>query len=406
MLRLVLSIVFSLITLHLCSQQKISWVKNGNGFWGIKSNWDCNCLPTILDTVYIEHDSVTIGSIQAYAAQVVVGNAVNNPAGLQVQANGGLIIFGSVQKGLYVHGNQSSIRNLGEIDLSGSMQDAIRFEGLLFENTSSGSILIASSSIAGIYNDVSSNFVNEGRIIMNSPGQSGVRNTGTFTNHGALHIRDSGTGLNNWVSGSIPLFTNTDSLIIVNGFTGIYNLGEIDNQFTGIIQIDSINGKGILNPGLFTNTGILKIQQTEGDGIDISGGASFINQNFTSLVRTGQDGANDAIENNGYILNDLGALIQIDTTNQHGLNNLDTLINSGTIEISEVSSIGFLNGNFLSNQGTITINQAPTGFYNSLNSEAYNSSSISISNATTTMLQILQNSIFDHLLFGSLTVGN
>ena len=111
-------LIFPFITFHLHAQLKITWDKSGNGAWGVMGNWDCNCLPTILDTVYIEHDSVTIGSITAYAAQVTVGNASNMPTGLAIQDQGTLFIFGSTNQGLLVYGSQSSFRNNGVLDIS------------------------------------------------------------------------------------------------------------------------------------------------------------------------------------------------------------------------------------------------------------------------------------------------
>ena len=231
-----------------------------------------------------------------------------------------------------------------------------------------------------------------------------VYNSGDLANDGELIINGGGTGIFNFSGSITPAFTNHDSVSIRNVLSGIYNDGTFVNEITGVIHMDTIDGKGILNPGDLTNTGILRIHQTQGDGIDISSGGSFINQNLTSITRSGQDGANDGIENNGYFLNDLGAIVQIDTSLQHGFNNIDTVINSGTIQISEIGSIGYLNGNYFSNQGNISVERASTGFYNSLNSEAYNVGIIHLSNITTTPVSILLNSIFDNLLSGTITV--
>ncbi len=255
-----------------------------------------------------------------------------------------------------------------------------------------GEINIGLSDDIGYYGiDNRAEFYNNGAIDIGSAsgtiGRGGVFNEADavkFTNDaGSLTINNAGTNFSGIDNRSV--FDNDNNSPITMGanvYRGIDNNGGTFNNIDGTISIAKISDSAILNrnsasftnqsimdfsgnttankPCLdsrasFSNTGIIDINDSQGQGIVVYAGSSFSN--------TGTGEIN--IGNTASIA-------------KNGLDNNGTFTNGGTLNIGSASSIGgrglYSTGTFNNDEGTINIDNTTTqalynngGTFNNIN---------------------------------------
>ncbi len=319
----------------LTAQQTISWKASGIGSWSTAGNWDCNCVPTSMDTVFIGHDSVFVDNgFQAFASRIVLGSNMSS-ASLGIRALGGLTVNGSEKVGISVV-NGSTLLNLGKLTIMNAVSHGLANSGLSTIINQTG----ASLSISMIADS------------------NGLYNRGALINHGSIDIDSVGlNGLEN--QSSTGALTNMGTISITTaGREGIFNheQASIHNQAAGSITVSDTEWRGILNEAEITNHGAFQLLHTDLVGFQNNNMAGCFLDNFgqiriDSTVRSG-------LQNGAMTHNRPGGLIAIkDVLNnfQYGFNNISTLENEGKITIEDPSDDGLQNLGVLNNHDTITI---------------------------------------------------
>ena len=164
-------------------------------------------------------------------------------------------------------------------------------------------------------------------------------NNGTVTNSGTISI-----GINS------PI-----------GLDGIENENTFTNEPTGILDIQNVGQRGIINVStatLFENKGMIEIDETGqssivGDGIFVASpftntGQIHIGQNGGNIGRRGifNAGLNATFTNNN-------GTIEIDNMNSNSIRNSATFNNQGCAALIHVFSQGIFNDNIFNNEGII-----------------------------------------------------
>lgn len=193
------------------------------------------------------------------------------------------------QMGYMAISNEGEIMNEGDITILNTSDISI-FNEFSFINNVSGNITTTNSDFQGLYN--SGYFVNNGEFLINQPLKHGVLNQSFFSNYGNLIITDAGE---DGIFQNSSVFTNAG-----NGNIEIYN-----SQMNGI-SIDPLSTN-------FFNTGsaTILIDSTVNDGIRIEG--KLENEAYISVKKPYSHGV-------------------------HNLDNNDSLLNKGHIEIREINS--------------------------------------------------------------------
>jgi len=330
--------------------------------------------------------------------------------GGDVTNDGTIEINTSVRNGILNQGT-GQFTNNGTISINGTTGFYHGIDNKVeFENTATGVINIDNTENgSGIFNASGTQlFLNEGEInigLNDNIGYYGIDNRAEFYNNGAIDIGSTSgaigrTGIFNEAdavkftndAGSITIhntgtnfpgidnrseFDNDNNSPITMGanvFRGIDNNGGTFNNIDGTISIDKIPDSAILNRNgasftnqsvmdfsgnttankpcidsraTFSNTGIIDINDSQGQGIVVYAGSSFSN--------TGSGEIN---------IGNTAAIVK------NGLDNNGEFTNGGTLNIgSAANSIGgrglYSTGTFNNDGGTININNTTTqGLYN------------------------------------------
>ncbi len=238
----------------------------------------------------------------------------------------------------------------------------------LFYNEIGGEVYIDETGEEGIFNSFMGSFFNKNKIIIGAnkkTGGHGINAEGYIKNEpgGEIYIDETGDdGIN-----SEDLFTNNGKIIIgANKKTGGRGIkGFIDNEAGGEIHIDETVSDGIFSTVL-TNKGKIFIganKKTGGHGINgfidnAAGGeihideteesgifnvGSFITNKSTIII-----GANKKVGKVGIYIggvgtsfnNEINGEIHIDDTVDEGINNSNSFINEGKINIGQNKKIG------------------------------------------------------------------
>ncbi|MEZ4966239.1 MAG: T9SS type A sorting domain-containing protein [Saprospiraceae bacterium] len=278
-------------------------------------------------------------------------------------------------RGIFINRQQGNLSNSGLINIDGIDDKGIVNQlGGSFTNEK-GTINIGTASnpitVDGVLNLSGSLFHNQATLKIMNTGDDGIQNEGSFINNttGIIYIDQiADVGITNLLA-----FTNSGEIRIGEtasiGDDGIFNGSSADfsNNVTGTIQIDQTANFGILNFQIFTNSGEIRIGETNttgDDGINSSGGtftnyatgvihiyqtadiglANFNNFTNNGEIWIGESGTigNDGIYNGnaGIFNNNATGVIQIGNTTDTGITNNEVFTNKGTIKIGEIGSIG------------------------------------------------------------------
>lgn len=344
----------------------ISWV-GGSGHWNNPSNWSTGSIPTTNDNVFVFTGSKVVipSGYTARARSVEAGPG----AYIWVAYTGRLQIFSNSRKAL---------KNYGKFSLSGTLEifgDPATTFGI--ENVGEFSTSIR----ADIYiSQVVLAMENSGSIVSGANitiehigdfyGNSGIRNLfgATFRNnrYGTIIFSDlEGGGIGNYSGSS---FINEGEIAILEGIgdRGIFNNANFINS--GGIFVYSFTQNGVLNQGVFENTGEIRIYTSNdgsGNGLNAVNG-EFTNHANASLYIDGGDdleygirfiGANRNFLNEG----DITVILNGSGTGILAYNNTNfTNQNGGQINVSGNSSYGIevRTNNFINNDAQIVIDKS------------------------------------------------
>jgi len=342
---------YTLTALDPCTCYQRTWTGALNSDWNNNANWSPACVPTADNAVIIPEaatDPVIMGGTAALAQSVAVrGGAVltiGNTASLTINGSAAHTFFITISNtATYTVGlfNEGAVDNSGELVLgsvSGVGQMGI-INRSTFNNYPGGHIRIDRSSQMGIWNYIG-DFTNAAEITigaLESVGGIGIYSQTTFNNNPGGHIRVdrcTGSGLLNSFGST---FTNAGVITIgANAGVGnfaLHNRATFLNNPGGQISIDRSNSKGIENRSdTFTNAGVIIIGANAGVG-------------------------NSALQNWATFLNNPGGQISIDRSNMIGIENISSgaFTNAGVITIGANADVGdhaLLNhGTFLNNPG-------------------------------------------------------
>ena len=370
------------------------WTGCADSDWNNTDNWLFNIVPTLAENVVIldmENNPIVGESTAAIAKSVNIGTG----AELTIQIGGSLAIDGAINEAMF---NNGTVTNSGTISIG--INSPIGLDGIQNENTftneSTGILDIQNTGQRGILNGSSATlFENKGLIEIDETGQSGSAGEGffvasPFTNIGQIRIGQNGGNIvgngifnDNAVmtipaGGSLAIDGTVSKAIFNNGTVtnlgtisigvnspigshGIQNEGTFTNELSGILDIQNVGERGILNGGsatFFENKGLIEIDDTGqsaavGDGIFV--GAPFTN---TGQIHIGQNGGNIGrygIISSGVNANftNNNATIEIDDVALNSIHNLAPFNNLGCKSLIHVFSQGIFNNNIFSNEGTI-----------------------------------------------------
>ena len=296
---------------------KLVWNGSVDTDWAKPCNWTPTSVPTAANDVEIPSASIT--NYPTIAAAAVAKTVwVKSSATLTIAATGSLTINGS---GSYVPNftisttfvNNGTVTNNGQLTMGNT--SAIGGLGLYsdgtFNNGSTGSINVDRVQRFGEAVSNFGTFSNLGNITLGAietAGDNGLFNRGTFNNNGGTIKIDNFTrvGLYNYSGGGI--FTNQAIIIIGamsgSGLTGFQNDDTFNNNSCGQLIINrgriynntskTINNSGyvrvdndLANDGTFTNNGVLKYKSKSGtDPINATASSVIVNNHPSATIFT------------------------------------------------------------------------------------------------------------------------
>lgn len=342
-MRIRYSVLLIIFSLSLAQANTVIWDAGGNGStWEDPFNWSADALPTATDSVLISSGSVSLSSEQSIAFLNVSGSST---------------IF--------------TIQVLGKLSITNSPGNAFRNETSFINY---GQLHILDAGNAGLWNEGTNAIVTNqlsGIIEIKNTFNTGLNCLNKLKNYGDLLIRDTGNH-------AISNFENVDSLINY-GQIQIRNSSErgISHSGTGsvffnapdaLISIDTTANFGLLAISRFINEGKIDIAHTSNHGLSNAGNsAGFVNKDSINI----HDVSSAALSNinvGSRFENEMNSVILIKNGLSNGLASERFFKNKGIIEVYNVAEAGVLNLNnadSLLNFGTINITKTGTvGFQN------------------------------------------
>ena len=383
--------IFGILASFSINAQPNTWLGTTSSDWMTPSNWDQMHVPLPTEDVVINPPTVPsvsepIINTAAVAQSVLInggatltGNSgsltVSNSTGIGIEVLGTLVnnsnciieVNNTASDGISMTSATSSLNNSGliRIGTSGGAsnigRDGIRCDGT-FSHSATGSILIRNITEVGINQlgstasidapvqlfDIDSTGIRlAGTININANATIGINNTGdngiyiatgaTLSNGGSIDIGSLGAAMNIGFNGieSDGTFITTGSTIINNSTNvGLRKLANSMTTNSGLIQIDNTGGNGLVSLGTLTNNNEIKIGTV--------GAASNIS------VR--------GIFSSGVINNNSGATIFIDNVGTVGIRKLSSGIinNGGDIRIGTLGAAFNIVGAGIISDGTFT----------------------------------------------------
>jgi len=288
--------------------------------------------PGILnENIFDNTDDITIASI---------GNTgFVNEASFTNQATGILGVDDCISGVI----NRDSFVNDGAVSIDNQTNT-----GFICENAGSivqnNGLIMTLNSAIGIFTDTDTFFNNANEVEIAAFSARGVINSGEFSNSigSSVIIEDATVGDTFGFLNSDGLLTNAGNITIQNlplggntiAMPNAASSSTIENEATGIITIDNIDGTCAYNEAIWNNDGTMIVANSDaGSGI-----SNRLDGVFT---------------NNGLIDID-------DNTNSNGINNESPAQfnhNSGTIDIANVGQSGIINSGEFTTASTIFIDQ-------------------------------------------------
>ena len=276
-------------------------------------------------------------------------------------------------EGISISNNSGLFTNSGTITINPIQADSSHHTGLrnfngILTNEVNGNIFIAN-----IFGDDpallnTGTFTNQGDINLNRLEDDGIENSGTFINQNEIYIQEcQGRGL--W---NIEIFTNSfGARVDVVNFsntkhtqTGIRNSQDFGNGsaifnnhgFLNIQKVIAAPAVGFQNSGTFFHTDTLVITAAN-TGLSNNSNVEFDNQGYIHI-----NGSQVlSLGNSGNFTN--SEKIIIENSENNGIINSDTLVNSGILELNIVDEIAINNSSLFQNEpnGSFSINNAKNG---------------------------------------------
>ncbi|MCB0522039.1 MAG: hypothetical protein KDD27_24060, partial [Saprospiraceae bacterium] len=355
------------------------WTGCTDSDWHNASNWHSGMVPTADDRVVI---FPVANMPQISGAAIAKSVYMDKNTQLVISSSGSLSVENSPSDGLDIEGD---LINDGTIDI-GQNGGHINYTGIALShgsltNNNSGVINIDNTNYEGLSAFNSAHISNFGIINIgqnggsNNIGYNGLWVADTLHNSGVINIDNTGSyGMRS--NGSSAIF-NTGSINIgQNGGPGNigsdglqFTSGKFYNQSGGIMNIDNTKYSGIfLNSNFFNegnlnigmnggagnigdrgiscaqktfennNGGVLKIDNTDNESINIYVGASFINNPCSKVfLYTEPDisSTSTIFENNGLLYVEAGGL------------NSSKIVNNGVIENIQGATFGGTNNDLI-----------------------------------------------------------
>lgn len=356
----------------------------GTTNWLDAMNWSSDLIPTALDDVDLDGNTVTLAS-NTTVQRVYAGGSSN------LTINTGVILtitgFTGGDDGLEVQ-NSATVTNNGTIAISnitGSSADGLYVKGM-FTNATTGTITIANTAEYGIYVQ-GGTFTNNGTIAITDYGQSngdrdgialddngGViatfnnnagtitiamtggddgiylhdgsifNNTAMLTVGSALSAGDNGIRIddatfNNNIGGTFTINSTPDDQLFLDAAGICNNSGAI------ILNTTSDVGLYVTDEGVFTNMMVGTVNITGGSNyciqVDANNSTAEIINNGTITTTVGKDGLR--LQEGGSFTNNVTGTLDINMPNEDGINfqsSGGTLTNIGMIDISNATKEG------------------------------------------------------------------
>ena len=343
---LLFGLLFSINFLH---AQSILWTGGGdNVSWSDVDNWAPNNLPVSADSVEIGLGAIVTANINADVNNIALinGSTLNIDAGITFEVSG-------ADTGLVVS-PLCSLVVAGQLDVKNCVHAGIVNRGY-FSNFAN--VEVVNIDETGIINEGCISNKMNGKIIIDSTNLGLSVDTGMIENIGSLKVNHSeGIAIVNK-----GVFSNEGGISIMTaGRFGIFNQDSIYNSPSANIEIEDINWvsfppSGIINyvTSKIMNDGSIIIIDSDDSALTNHG--RFYNSNSLDISN-----CHEGIQNNNYIENYAASSIKINNIS-HGFTNEeanDTLVNLGSILITNSTTQGIVNRGTISNYDSIKIQTA------------------------------------------------
>ncbi|MEI7595892.1 MAG: T9SS type A sorting domain-containing protein [Bacteroidota bacterium] len=234
----------------------ITSVANGN--WKTPATWDCNCVPTSLYNVVVNH-TVTLDTNHAVGFSLTIGSAGT------LQASSPTINL-AVYSGTLTNNGTVSVYNFA---------------------TNSGATLTNNKTFGAL------NYLNDGTLNNSSTGElmtNSLANSGILNNSGIItttDIHNSGSGTNNNILSFVNMtnrgvFNNFSEM---NGTVDFTNANLFDNKSGAELNIgNNFSNMGCIDGSIiFTNNGTVNINNNFANGDSIQGTTGNFNVKMNSI---------------------------------------------------------------------------------------------------------------------------
>ncbi len=329
--------------------QAIHW-NGGNGDWNVLSNWSCNCVPGITDSVTILAGSVTIpAGVPVFTELILIssGSTLINHDTLTIanvsaegiivegvfENNGKLLITEAFSTGLKIEG---TVINTGIIQIDSIDGVAI---GMLDSAmlTNAGLIdIVAYYNRYGLYDESGCMIVNtpEGEMFIYGgyPFASAINLNGLMINEGLIDVyRGDVAGLGKWMNQGLFLMDHpTDDTE-----QGI-SFRHIENSTDAIISVQHTSSWAFVFNDTIINHELIDVSNTFTDAFNIAG-TYVLNHGTISIDSCGRYGM--LTGTNTVLRNETNAVIKVSNAVGAGLRiERIEFYNNGLVELDTVGS--------------------------------------------------------------------
>lgn len=266
--------------------QSIEWI-GGTGDWNHADNWDCNCIPSITDSVIIDEGMVTIpAGFSVGVEQIFIGPGATlinqdtltlaNPGAEAIVIHGTLSNFGyaiineAQVSGILLHGQ---LINHGEVHIDSILTEGIVMDGIASRLENFGIVNITSTpNQFGIFslNTNASIFNGFGAEILASHSGSNASNIefyGRIENEGLIQLYEgSFGGIGTLINDGVVVMNNPSS----NPQQGL-KLRAIYNHAGASISMQHLSSWALIGNDSIVNHGEILITHTFTDAMNLAG---------------------------------------------------------------------------------------------------------------------------------------
>ncbi|WP_341228297.1 hypothetical protein [uncultured Arcticibacterium sp.] len=331
---------FVLLNLFAQAQTKTWDGGAGTNNWEDANNWNPNGVPSILNDVEIDNDSVSINAntnVKSILLESTHATETNQAIFLQNGVT--LSVFNSTSNGLELE-DEARFWNAGNLVIINTAADGLLVNSGRFENMASQGEVYISLCSSGIVNKGTFQNRNNAEVNINDVNFFGFDNNSTSSqssNRGSITIYDGQFGFNNDGTylnrGELNIYSSTQIGLVTNN--------DFQNLSNGVISIDSLQDEGIFASSDFINEGALNIKGGLHNGIEDFGLLNLVNSGTIYISKSAENGIE--LDNAGSsLLNEIGGEIIIDSTTKEGVLTNQLIKNNGEIFINETTEDGIV----------------------------------------------------------------